>query len=95
MKSPKSPASRPKTVMSPEILTCILNYIALVSSVLFVSSHRDLIKERDTEKTREFEGPTFSKVSLNRFLQKWQLAQIYRLFRFLNTLRLSDEKNTL
>lgn len=78
--------------MLPEILTCILNYIALVSSVLFVSSHRDLIKERDTEKTREFEGPTFSKVSLNRFLQKWQLAQIYRLFRFLNTLRLPKKK---
>lgn len=71
------------------MLNSILNYIALVSS------HRDLIKERDTEKTREFEGSKFSKVSLNRFLQKWQLAQIYRLFRFLNTLRLSEEKNTL
>lgn len=77
------------------MLNSILNYIALVSSVLFVSSHRDLIKERDTEKTLEFEGSKFSKVSLNRFLQKWQLAQIYRLFRFLNTLRLSEEKNTL
>ena len=32
------------------MLNSILNYIALVSSVLFVSSHRDLIKERDTEK---------------------------------------------
>lgn len=74
------------------MLNSILNYIALVSSVLFVSSHRDLIKERDTEKTREFEGPTFSKVGRNRFLQKWQLAQIYRLFRFLNTLRLSEDK---
>ena len=77
------------------MLNSILNYIALVSSVLFVSSHRDLIKERDTEKTREFEGPTFSKVGRNRFLQKWQLAQIYRLFRFLNTSRLSEEKNTM
>ena len=65
------------------MLNSILHYIALVSS------HRDLIKERDTEKTREFEGPTFSIVSLNRFLQKSQLAQIYRLFRFLNTLRQS------
>lgn len=77
------------------MLNSILHYIAPVSSDLFVSSHRDLIKERDTEKTREFEEPTFSKVSLNRFLQKWQLAQIYRLFRFLNTLRLSEEKNTM
>ena len=65
------------------MLNSILNYIALVSSVPFVSSHRDLIKERDTEKTREFEGPTFSKVSLNRFLQKFKKKKKKKLINFI------------
>ena len=43
----KSGISPENRVMSPEILPCstVLNNIVLVSSVLFVSSHRDLKNE--------------------------------------------------